>query len=257
MPFHFPHPFISMFIVRLQAYHIKEMSSFSSESLSAAAKVMEPVSRAVAPTAHRASVSPTAQRFSVEPVASLAQNKTGLEGGSLVSPSAKLQDSLKIPSRPSIISPAQNQSNIQGKSDFDHIFSWTALPAAPRMLLHQRNRLSQQAAALFRSFDKDSNSQLSSVEFFEGMTSSGLSRDHVLHIMNIHKAKQKGYYSLEEFEDIFLALQPPEEVLSLQQSNLEPVDGDDDVCIIVDSPVSHRHHPNPSPLTRKNAGATF
>jgi hypothetical protein len=124
------------------------------------------------------------------------------------------------------------------------------------MLQDQKNRFSQKAADLFRAMDKDGNANLSSVEFFEGMTTKlGLSRDQVLHIMNIHKARQPGFYSFEEFEEIWLALQTTEESALHQHSALEPVDGDDDICVILDSPAVDQHHPNPIPLTRKNAGA--
>lgn len=222
----------------MQAYHIKEMASFSKDSLSEAATILEPVSNRVAsPKANRASVAHQ-------------------QMGALVVPEpTRKQGSLKqISSRSSITPMKSNQLKLENTSKFDHVFSWAALPVAPRMLQHQRTRICEQAASAFRLFDKDGNSKLSSVEFFEGMTSSGLSRDQVLHLMNIHKPKQPGFYHLDEFEDIFMALYPPEEAASQVRSNLEPVDGDEDICVVLDSPISDRNHPNPTPLTQKNAG---
>ena len=122
------------------------------------------------------------------------------------------------------------------------------------MLPEHKARFSQQAAAAYRAFDKDGNGKLSSVEFFEGMmgSSMGLTRDQVIHLMKIQAPIQNGFVSSQEFEAMFFALQSEEEVVALQQ--LEPVDGDEDICVISDSPSPDRNHLNPSALTRKNAG---
>jgi hypothetical protein len=242
------HPLQPVIDIKPQAYHIKEMASFSKDSLSAAASISGPVSPALSPTRQHASM----EQPQIKPPDTAAVEKKAIfDSGPLESASAK-----RLPHKPSrvtITSKHPTQSN-PDTSKFDHIFGWTVLPVAPRMLQHQKIQISQQAAAAFRAFDIDRNSKLSSVEFFEGMTSAGLSRDQVLHLMNIHKPKQPGFYHIEEFEDIFAALYPPEEVLSQAQSNLEPIEGDEDICIILDSPISDRNHPNPSPLTQKNAG---
>jgi hypothetical protein len=223
-----------------QAYHVKEMANFSKDSVSTAAKILDPNSRLAEspnsrpmpesmPSRKRATVVDGVPRSSHRPTVSYPMKTTNH---------------------------GQLQPELHDNSKFDHILSWNTLPAAPRMLLHQKNYNSQKAADLFRAIDTDNNSKLSSVEFFEGMTTKfSLSRDQVLHLMNIHKPKQQGFYSLQEFEEIYLALQPPEEVASQQLTGLEPIDGDDDVCVIFDSPMLDQNRPNLVPLTRKNAGA--
>ena len=87
-------------------------------------------------------------------------------------------------------------------------------------------------------------------------SSMGLTRDQVIHLMKIQAPIQNGFVSSQEFEAMFFALQSEEEVVALQQSIfiLEPVDGDEDICVISDSPSPDRNHLNPSALTRKNAG---
>jgi len=88
-------------------------------------------------------------------------------------------------------------------------------------------------------------------------SSMGLTRDQVIHLMKIQAPIQNGFVSSQEFEAMFFALQSEEEVVALQQSQqsiLEPVDGDEDICVISDSPSPDRNHLNPSALTRKNAG---
>jgi len=171
---------------------------------------------------------------------------------------ADLSNQKKTFARASIahVDPSTAFSSTSHTEKFAHILSWTKLPAAPRMLPEHKARFSQQAAAAYRAFDKDGNGKLSSVEFFEGMmgSSMGLTRDQVIHLMKIQAPIQNGFVSSQEFEAMFFALQSEEEVVALQQSVLEPVDGDEDICVISDSPSPDRNHLNPSALTRKNAG---
>jgi hypothetical protein len=208
------------------------MANFSKDSLSAAAKILDPTSRM--------EESPSPESMPSRKRATLVQSM----------PQSNHRPTVSVPTNHGRLQP-----ELQDTSKFDHILSWNTLPAAPRMLLTQKNYTLQKAADLFRLMDTDGNSKLSSVEFFEGMTTKfSLSRDQVLHLMNIHKPKQQGFYSLQEFEEIYLAIQPSEEVTLQQHSALEPIDGDDDVCVIFDSPTLDQHRPNLVPLTRKNAG---
>lgn len=226
-------------------YHVKELANFSNESVSksAAAKTLDPVSRAAdgrLPSKELAKSVPQQSKF----VNYATSNRHEASG--------------KQSHRASIVLPTDkpNDQDVRDASKFENILSWERLPAGFRMLQDQKNQFSQKASDLFRAMDKDGNAKLSSVEFFEGMTTKlGLSRDQVLHIMNIHKARQQGFYSFEEFEEILLALQTIEDSALHQNSALEPVDGDDDICVILDSPAVDQHHPNPVPLTRRNAGA--
>jgi Ca2+-binding EF-hand superfamily protein len=219
------------------------MSDFSPESVSAVAKAANAVpcapAHAATPRRHRATV---AQRGS--PAVEYSPKMPAIIGQS--STTAELEPRM---------TQTKKQSLPQASSKFDHIFKWTAFPASVKVSA-QASQLSQQAAVFFRKIDKDGSASLSSVEFYEGMVSSdlGLSRDHILHIMNIFKSKQRGYYSLEEFEKIFVALQSPQHIASQQPSKSDSAESDEDIRIIADGPASVWHHPNPKALTQQNAG---
>lgn len=251
------------------------MSNFSKESLSTAAKSLEPVKRETVSRVHerlRPSEGNLTQRSQPAPASPPNRNETrlGHQATPLDSSATHTNTNRGLASRASIV-PA-NLSTVrpalQDTRKFDFILSWATIPAAPRMLNSQKKQLSAQAAALFRAIDKDGNGKLNSVEFFEGMISEyGLSRDQVLHIINILKLRQQGFYAFEEFQEIYFAIETnlaASEVVELsdspqhQQPRLEPVDGDDDICVIYDSPspMADHRHPNPTALSPKNAGNT-
>jgi hypothetical protein len=252
---------------RMQAYHIKEISNFSKDALSAAAKILEPVSRVperARPSAGSAEA--LIQQNKPMPASVPTLTETRHQTTPLSSSSVHTNTSRGLEHRGARASITFAPTNLvtdltalQDKEKFDFIFSWARIPEAPRMLNSQKTQLSAQAAALYRAIDKDGNGNLNSVEFFEGMISQyGLSQDHVLHIIKILKSQQQGFYSFEEFQKIFFAIQTnltaTEVSLQHQQPNLEPVDGDEDICVIFDSPTADDRHPNPTALTPKNAG---
>ncbi len=233
---------------REQAYHVKEQANFSKESLDAANKL----------TTQMAQIT-TGQAQARVPAGRPDQELLGRSGNRATitqSPPLAELSALKKTSARASISLENPSATLADTAKFAHVLSWTKIPAAPRMLPQHKSRLSQQAADAYRAFDKDRNGKLSSVEFFEGMMGSGmgLSKDQVIHLMKIQTPAQNGFVSLQEFEGMFFALQSPDEVVALQQVILEPVDGDDDICVISESPSPDRNHPNPSALTRKNAG---
>ena len=250
------------------------MSNFSKESLSAAAKSLEPVQRqpvSRVPEGPRPSAGKLTQQSKPVPVSPPNRNETRLEHHATplhslpnhTNTNRRYSRASIIPANLSTVRP-----ELQDTRKFDFILSWATIPAAPRMLHGQKTQISAQAAALFRNIDKDGNGKLNSVEFFEGMISEyGLSRDQTLHIINILKSRQQGFYSFEEFQEIYFSIETnlaASEVVELsdspqhQRPRLEPVDGDDDICVIHDSlsPTADHRHPNPTALSPKNAGNT-
>ena len=215
------------------------MAAFSKESLTVAAKILDPV------VSH--------DTRSREPVTVTHRSTIVQE------PRPKVNHRASI----TATSSSADQPKFQEKSkSFDRILSWKNLPAASKTMAFMprdhKVQTSQKALEFFRAIDIDGNSKLSSVEFFEGMTTKlGLSRDQVLHIMNIHKPKQPGFYLFEEFEDIYTAVHASDDDASQQPTVEQPIDGDDDICVIFDSPSFDQSHPNPIPLTRRNAGVTI